>query len=76
MLASFVSQNKKDWDKRLPLLMYAYRSAQHETTDVSPCEMMIGRHVSLPADLVLGRLQSEKNIRNVRICLQVVSNFG
>ena len=62
MLASFVSQNQKDWDEHLPLLMLAYRSAQHETTGVSPCEMMFGRHVSLPADLVLGRLQSEKTL--------------
>ena len=62
MLASFVSQNQKDWDEHLPLLMLAYRSAQHETTGVSPCEMMFGRHVSLPADLVLGRLQSENTL--------------
>ena len=59
---SFVSPNQKDWDERLPLLMLAYRSAEHETTDVSPCEMMFGRHVSLPADLVLGKLQSENTL--------------
>ena len=62
MLTSFVSKNQKDWDKRLPLLMLAYRSAQHETTGVSPCKMMFGRYVSLPADLELGRLQSENTL--------------
>lgn len=62
MLASFVSQNQKDWDEYLPLLMLAYRSAQHEATGVSPCQMMLGRHVSLPADLVLGRAEPENSL--------------
>jgi hypothetical protein len=62
MLASFVSQNQKDWDEHLPLLMLAYRSAQHEATGVSPCKMMLGRHVSLPADLVLGRHESTNTL--------------
>lgn len=57
MLASFVSQNQKDWDEYLLLLMLAYRSAQHKATGISPCKMMLGRHVSLPADLVLGRAE-------------------
>lgn len=36
--------------------MLAYRSSVHESTGVSPCEMTFGRNVSLPVDLVLGRL--------------------
>ena len=27
MLSAYVSQNQKDWDKNLPLLMMAYRSS-------------------------------------------------
>ena len=57
MLASFVSQNQTDWDIHLPILMMAYRSSEHESTGTSPCEMMFGRHISLPVDLVLGRLE-------------------
>lgn len=53
MLASFVSQNQKHWDGYLPLLVLQYRSTQQETTGASPCEMMLGMHVSLLADLVL-----------------------
>lgn len=34
------------------------RSATHDSTGVSPCEMMLGRKVSLPIDLVLGRVDS------------------
>ena len=57
MLSAFVSENQKDWDEYLPLLMLAYRSSIHEATGVSPCEMMFGRHISLPIDLLLGRLE-------------------
>ena len=51
MLASFVSENQKDWDEYVFLLMMAYR-AVHETTKVSPYEMMFGRTINLPIDLV------------------------
>lgn len=46
-----------DVSANVSLLMLAYRSAQHEATGVSPCQMMLGWHVSLPADLVLGRAE-------------------
>lgn len=54
MLASFVFENQKDWDEHIFLLMMAYRSAVHETTKVSPYEMMFGRTINLPIDLVIG----------------------
>jgi len=55
MLSSFVSNHQRDWDQYVPLLMMAYRSAVHETTGVSPCQMMLGREINLPVDLVFGK---------------------
>ena len=57
MLSLFVDENQKNWDQMIPLLMLAYRSSIHETTGVSPHEMMIARPATLPVDLVLGRLE-------------------
>ena len=54
MLSCFVSENQKDWDEYILLLMMAYRAAEHETTKVSPYEMMFGRSINLPIDLVIG----------------------
>ncbi|KAK3730922.1 hypothetical protein QZH41_000551 [Actinostola sp. cb2023] len=38
MPAKFVDENLHDWDRHLPMLMMAYRSAVHETTGCSPSE--------------------------------------
>jgi transposase InsO family protein len=58
MLASFESENQKDWDEYIFLLMMAYRAAVHEATKVSPYEMMFGRTINLPIDLVIGHPDS------------------
>lgn len=34
--------------------MMAYRSSVHESTGVSPAEMVFGRPINLPIDLILG----------------------
>ncbi|CAG2206517.1 unnamed protein product [Mytilus edulis] len=55
MLSPFVSVHQKDWDQYVPLIMMVYRPSEHETTGATPCQMMFGREIKLPVDLVLGR---------------------
>ena len=43
MFRSYV-ENQEDWEKFLPLLLYAYRSSSHSSTGVSPFMMIFGRH--------------------------------
>ena len=52
MLTAYVSTNQRDWDDQLPYVMMAYRSAEHETTSMSPNMLMFGREVSTPLDLM------------------------
>ena len=59
MLAMFVSDNQRDWDGCLPYVMMAYRTSVHETTGCTPSEMMMGRDVRLPADLLTGQVTEE-----------------
>ena len=61
MLSKFVDENQKDWNLYLPLLMMAYRSSVHESTGFSPNEMMFGREVPLPLDLVIGQAEPTGN---------------
>lgn len=53
MLAAVVAPDQKDWDTWLPYLMMAYRSAVHTSTGFTPTELMLGRNVTLPLDLLL-----------------------
>ena len=64
MLSKFVAENQRDWDSHFPILMMAYRSAVHETTSFTPCELMFGRQIDLPIDLQLGRPEQESGYQN------------
>lgn len=48
MLSLFVSENQTDWKGLLPCLLMAYRSSEHESTKLSPAEVMLGWKVTLP----------------------------
>ena len=41
MLRAYVQQHN-DWEKYLPFVLYAYRTAVHSSTGVSPFELMFG----------------------------------
>ncbi len=64
MLSMFVATNQRDWDVHLPYMMMAYRSATHESVKCSPNEMVFGRSVELPIDIILGRPPEEPNIHS------------
>ncbi|GFT12586.1 nucleobindin-2 [Trichonephila clavipes] len=54
-LSLMVSKNQQDWDQKVPLFLLAYRSAVHKTTGYSPSQMLFGRNLRLPCDLLFGR---------------------
>ncbi|XP_040195045.1 uncharacterized protein LOC120928035 [Rana temporaria] len=51
LLRSFV-ESRKDWEKYLPHLLFAYREVPQESTGFSPFELLYGRRVRGPLDLV------------------------
>ena len=53
------SQNQKDWDMYLPLLVLAYNSSLHCTTKCTPSKMMLGRELRLSIDLARLSIDSE-----------------
>lgn len=52
MLKKFVASNAKDWDEYLPYLLFAYREAPQESTGFSPFELLYGRRVRGPLDVL------------------------
>ena len=52
MLKKFVNKNGKDWDECLPYILFAYREVPQETTGFSPFELLFGRKVRGPLDVL------------------------
>jgi len=50
MLRKFVSRNQKDW--YLPYLLFAYCEVPQETTGFSPFDLLYGRQVRGPLDVL------------------------
>ncbi len=45
-------RGRKEWDLLLPTLLFAYREAAHEAIRFSPFELVFGRAVRGPLDVV------------------------
>ncbi len=53
MLAKTVQKNGRDWDQKLPYVLFAYRASRQESTQESPFFLMYGRDPQLPTDAAL-----------------------
>ena len=42
MLAKLVKENQKDWDLHIPKVLFAYRTAVHESMGYSPYQVNFG----------------------------------
>ena len=58
-----VEENQKDWDIQLPMALFAYRTALHDTTGYSPFRVTFGRSPSLPIDIILGQVGSAEEMQ-------------
>ena len=81
-LSKFVDDNQRDWDTHVPLLLMAYRTAIHETTGCTPAQLMMGRDLRLPIDLLIGRPEDEiphhasTYAEELQACLERVHTFA
>ena len=53
MLAEVVSDHQTDWDHHLPKVLFAYRTAIHDTTGFTPFHITFGRSPVLPLDTMI-----------------------
>ena len=52
MLKKFVSQDPKGWDKYVPYLLFAYREVPQASMGFSPFELLYGRKIRGPLDIL------------------------
>ena len=52
MLRRFSREAPKNWDEFLPYLLFAYREVPQASTGFSPFELLLGRHVRCPLNVL------------------------
>lgn len=52
MLRKTATAEGKDWDKLIPFVLFAYREVPQESTGFSPFELLYGREVRGPLDVL------------------------
>uniref|UniRef100_A0A3B5R704 Integrase catalytic domain-containing protein n=1 Tax=Xiphophorus maculatus TaxID=8083 RepID=A0A3B5R704_XIPMA len=58
MLRKFVTETGTEWDKWLPYMLFAYREVPQASTGFSPFELLYGRQVRGPLDLLKEQWES------------------
>ncbi|XP_078248527.1 uncharacterized protein LOC144588886 [Pogona vitticeps] len=52
MIRAYLAENPNNWDQKLQSLLFAYRSVPQASTGFSPFELLFGRRVKGPLDLI------------------------
>jgi hypothetical protein len=52
-LRKVVSSHQRDWDERLPIFLLACRASTHDITGMTPANIVFGRELRLPCDLLI-----------------------
>ena len=74
-LSMYVSTHQKDWDKHLPLVLFAYRVSPNATTCESPFYLLYGREPHLPLDATLLLPDSNVSSSVAELRARIVSNL-
>lgn len=66
MLCKFVADSGIDWDEWLPYLLFAYREAPQTSTGFSLFELLDGRQVRGPLDILKEAWESQQAQQGMR----------
>lgn len=72
MLRKFVADSGADWDEWLPYLLFAYREVPQASTGFSPFELLYGREVRGPLDVMKEALEGQQPQQGMNILSYVI----
>lgn len=58
-LVKVLNGNQKDWDEHVQIFLMAYRTSKHLSTGETPSNIIFGRNIRLPCDVLFGRPPEE-----------------
>ena len=61
LLTKLVNEKRTDWDKHLPTVMFAYRTAYKGTTNHSLYQLLYGLQPLLPTEYIIPTYQNDTN---------------
>ena len=70
MLLTMCAERPNDWDQYLPALLYAVREIPQESLGVSPFELLYGRNVRGPMQLLRELWSIEETDERARLTYQ------
>ena len=72
MLKCYAQEEPTDWDRHIPYVLFAYREAPHETTGYSPFELLYGRRVRGPLQLMKENWEGNKGLEEESVVSYVM----
>ena len=76
MLSKSVSKYGRDWDQHLPYLLFAYRVAVQESTQMSPFYLLYGREPRVPTETALNQPRTVYQIDFPDYCSELVAHLS
>lgn len=53
-LSKFIAENKKNWNRCIPMFLLAYKTSKYEATGFAPAELHFGQDLRLLIDILRG----------------------
>ena len=69
MIKRTTSKEGKDWDKMVPYLLFAYREVPQASTGFSPFELLYGREVLGPLDVLRDQWEASQRSKESVVSL-------
>lgn len=65
MLLKYVNLFEGEWDEWLREIAYAYNTSVHTSTSFSPAELMFGRKLRVPLDILYGYASDKEKYHTI-----------